>query len=217
MPGKTLKTQAQQFVLNLCEYFELEKRNGGPLEPLSSVQEVNIIYITIILVFKPVEIKISVFVTQITGWSLLFFLCIVNFRGQQLLLKFPEEQFMPLRKGKKIIPFCLHLANLGLAQKLKQPIYLNHPKWAFGIQYMICTKKVSNFMVYIQWPAISRLQTKKFVYFKNLFCGMQVLHVLKGKQTASDSIKICQYTREGLNLSFSLNKCRVHKQAKSIF
>lgn len=40
MPGKTLKTQAQQFVLNLLEYFEMEKENGGPLESLSSVQEV---------------------------------------------------------------------------------------------------------------------------------------------------------------------------------
>ena len=40
MPGKILGTQAQEFVLNLCEYFEMEKRNGGPLEPLSSVQEV---------------------------------------------------------------------------------------------------------------------------------------------------------------------------------
>ncbi|KAL1502440.1 hypothetical protein ABEB36_007581 [Hypothenemus hampei] len=39
MPGKILGTQAQEFVLNLCEYFEMEKRNGGPLEPLSSVQE----------------------------------------------------------------------------------------------------------------------------------------------------------------------------------
>ncbi|KAL1502882.1 hypothetical protein ABEB36_007960 [Hypothenemus hampei] len=39
MPGKIFGTQAQEFVLNLCEYFEMEKRNGGPLEPLSSVQE----------------------------------------------------------------------------------------------------------------------------------------------------------------------------------
>ncbi|KAL1493737.1 hypothetical protein ABEB36_009431 [Hypothenemus hampei] len=39
MPGKPLSAQAQQFVLNLCEYFEMEKRNGGPLDPLSSVQE----------------------------------------------------------------------------------------------------------------------------------------------------------------------------------
>lgn len=41
MPGKILHRQAQQLILNLCEYFELEKNNGGPLEALSSVQEVN--------------------------------------------------------------------------------------------------------------------------------------------------------------------------------
>jgi len=41
MRGKTLNAQAQQLVLNLCEYFELEKRNGGPLEPVTSIQEVS--------------------------------------------------------------------------------------------------------------------------------------------------------------------------------
>ncbi|XP_050510051.1 uncharacterized protein LOC126891755 [Diabrotica virgifera virgifera] len=39
MSGKPLNSQSQQLVLNLCEYFEMEKINGGPLEPLSSVQE----------------------------------------------------------------------------------------------------------------------------------------------------------------------------------
>ncbi|KAL1510012.1 hypothetical protein ABEB36_004670 [Hypothenemus hampei] len=48
MPGKILSTQAQQFMLNLIDYFEEEKRNGGPFslslshlpsEPLSSLQE----------------------------------------------------------------------------------------------------------------------------------------------------------------------------------
>jgi len=41
MPGKVLGSQAQQLVLNVLEYFELEKRNGGPLEPVTSVQEVH--------------------------------------------------------------------------------------------------------------------------------------------------------------------------------
>ena len=42
MPGRILKSQAQQLVLNLCDYFEMERRNGGPLLPVSSVQEVNV-------------------------------------------------------------------------------------------------------------------------------------------------------------------------------
>lgn len=49
MRGQTLKAQAQQLVLNLCEYFELEKRNGGPLEPITSIQEVNYIFFIFIL------------------------------------------------------------------------------------------------------------------------------------------------------------------------
>ncbi|XP_072390429.1 protein N-lysine methyltransferase METTL21D-like [Diabrotica undecimpunctata] len=43
MPGNTLNSQSQQLVLNLYEYFKLEKRNGGPLlAPLACVQETKI-------------------------------------------------------------------------------------------------------------------------------------------------------------------------------
>ncbi|XP_074028388.1 uncharacterized protein [Leptinotarsa decemlineata] len=39
MPGSILNSQIQQFVLNLCKYFERERAHGGPLLPFSSVQE----------------------------------------------------------------------------------------------------------------------------------------------------------------------------------
>ncbi|KAI4455464.1 transposable element-related [Holotrichia oblita] len=37
--GGTLRSQSQQLILNLLEYFEREKQNDGPLLPLSSVQK----------------------------------------------------------------------------------------------------------------------------------------------------------------------------------
>lgn len=43
MPGKRLDSQCQQFVMNLLEYFEAEKENGGFLLPLEAVQEVKFI------------------------------------------------------------------------------------------------------------------------------------------------------------------------------
>lgn len=43
MPGKPLKSQSQQLVINLLDYFEREKTNGGPLESLNAVQDVRIL------------------------------------------------------------------------------------------------------------------------------------------------------------------------------
>lgn len=40
MPGKRLNSQAQSLVLSVLNYFEEEKRNGGPLLPISAVREV---------------------------------------------------------------------------------------------------------------------------------------------------------------------------------
>lgn len=40
MPGKRLLPSEQQFVIKLKEYFEKERDNGGPLLPLTSIQEV---------------------------------------------------------------------------------------------------------------------------------------------------------------------------------
>ncbi|KAK4872331.1 hypothetical protein RN001_014360 [Aquatica leii] len=37
--GKTLRSQSRQMVVNLLAYFQQEKDNGGPLIPLTSVQE----------------------------------------------------------------------------------------------------------------------------------------------------------------------------------
>ncbi|KAK4881177.1 hypothetical protein RN001_004496 [Aquatica leii] len=37
--GKTLRSQSRQMVVNLLVYFQQEKDNGGPLIPLTSVQE----------------------------------------------------------------------------------------------------------------------------------------------------------------------------------
>ena len=39
MWGETLKTQGQQLVFNLYNYFELEIKNGGPLKHISCVQK----------------------------------------------------------------------------------------------------------------------------------------------------------------------------------
>ncbi|KAF5269529.1 hypothetical protein FQA39_LY08718 [Lamprigera yunnana] len=36
---KTLYTQAQQFMLNLLQYFKREKENGGPLILVSTVED----------------------------------------------------------------------------------------------------------------------------------------------------------------------------------
>lgn len=38
--GRTLRSQSQQLVVNLLNYFQREKENGGNLLPLSAVQEV---------------------------------------------------------------------------------------------------------------------------------------------------------------------------------
>lgn len=54
--GRTLHTQAQQFVLNLLQYFEREEENGGPLILVSAVQEVSTTLSVYILIYHNHEI-----------------------------------------------------------------------------------------------------------------------------------------------------------------
>ena len=106
-------------MLNLYEYFELEKKNGGPLKHISSVQEAKDI--------------IS--------------LCYNSFYRVAAALKISKKTVYTIRKRKNNSQELSTAGKKDLVKKQKPMTFPKALKWKYGIHCILCLKKVSTCIV----------------------------------------------------------------------